>query len=46
LLAQLKEAKDWEVTGQPVWARYNPPFVPSWFRTNEILVPVKRLGGN
>jgi len=46
LLAQLKEAKDWEVTGEPVWARYNPPFVPAWFRTNEILVPVTRSAGD
>ncbi len=28
------------VTGDPVWARYNPPFTPWFLRRNEILVPV------
>ena len=28
------------VTGAPVWARYNPPFMPSFFRRNEILIPI------
>lgn len=28
------------VTGEPVWARYNPPFMPWFLRRNEILVPV------
>ncbi len=27
--------------GDPVWARYNAPFVPWFMRRNEILVPVK-----
>jgi len=27
--------------GAPVVARYNPPFVPSFFRRNEVLVPVE-----
>jgi len=26
--------------GEPVWARYNPPFTPWFLRTNEILVEV------
>lgn len=26
--------------GEPVWARYNPPFTPWFLRRNEILVPV------
>lgn len=29
------------VTGKPEWARYNAPFTPSFFRRNEILLPVK-----
>jgi hypothetical protein len=29
------------VVGTPVVARYNPPFVPSFFRHNEILIPVE-----
>ncbi len=28
------------VQGEPIWARYNPPFMPWLFRRNEILVPV------
>ena len=29
-----------EITGEPVWARYNPPFTPWFLRRNEILIPV------
>jgi hypothetical protein len=28
------------VVGEPVWARYDPPFMPWFMRRNEILVPV------
>lgn len=28
------------VSGEPIWARYNAPFVPWFMRRNEILVPV------
>ena len=28
------------IAGDPVWARYNPPFAPWFLRRNEILVPV------
>ena len=28
------------IVGEPVWARYNPPFTPWFFRRNEILIPV------
>jgi hypothetical protein len=28
--------------GEPVWARYDPPFMPWFFRRNEILIPVSR----
>jgi len=28
------------VTGEPVWARYNPPFALWFMRRNEILIPV------
>jgi hypothetical protein len=31
----------WEVIGAPVWARYNPPFMPWFLRRNEILMPVR-----
>ena len=29
-----------EAEGVPVWARYDPPFMPWFWRTNEILVPL------
>jgi hypothetical protein len=28
------------VGGEPVWARYNPPFTPWFMRRNEILIPI------
>jgi len=33
-------AKGLTVAGDPVWARYNPPFTPWFLRRNEILIPV------
>ncbi len=29
------------VTGEPIWARYNPPFMPWFLRRNEILIPIE-----
>ena len=29
-------------SGDPVWARYNAPFTPWFFRRNEILIPVAK----
>ena len=29
--------------GEPVWARYNPPFTPWFMRRNEVLIPVERV---
>jgi effector-binding domain-containing protein len=29
--------------GEPVWARYNPPFMPWFLRRNEILIPVEKM---
>lgn len=26
--------------GEPIWARYNPPYVPWFLRRNEVLIPV------
>jgi effector-binding domain-containing protein len=42
-LARLMEwmaAENLEASGEPVWARYNAPFVPWFMRRNEILVPI------
>lgn len=41
----LAKLRDWMksngliASGEPVWARYNPPFTPWFLRRNEILVP-------
>ena len=40
LLQEWIKARNLEVTGEPVWARYNAPFTPWFMRRNEILVPV------
>ena len=33
-------ANNLKVIGDPVWARYNPPFTPWFLRRNEILIPI------
>ncbi|MBQ0713038.1 MAG: heme-binding protein [Porticoccus sp.] len=35
------EKQHLSVVGDPIWARYNPPFMPWFLRRNEILVPVE-----
>lgn len=35
------DGNGWEMAGEPVWARYNPPFMPWFLRRNEILIPVQ-----
>lgn len=43
-----KELEDWvkkerlEIVGEPILARYNAPFVPSFLRRNEILIELKQ----
>jgi hypothetical protein len=34
------EKNGFRMMGEPVWARYNPPFTPWFLRRNEILIPV------
>lgn len=29
-------------TGSPVWARYDPPFMPWFLRRNEVLIPIEK----
>jgi hypothetical protein len=46
-LEQLRAAMAREhltATGEPVWARYDPPFMPWFLRRNEILIPVGQPG--
>ncbi len=35
-----------EVAGDPILARYNPPFMPAFLRRNEVLIPVHRPTGH
>jgi len=42
LRAAIDAMPDWEAAGEPVWARYDPPIMPSFFRTNEVLIPVRQ----
>jgi len=45
--AHEQELRDWiagrglEPVGEPVWARYDPPFMPWFLRRNEILIEVR-----
>jgi SOUL heme-binding protein len=44
-LAELRavlQTRGLAVAGEPVIARYNPPFMPTFLRRNEVLVPVRR----
>ena len=44
----LKKLESWidtqsfKVTGEPIWARYNPPYTLWFMRRNEILIPIKQ----
>jgi effector-binding domain-containing protein len=40
LLREWIDAEKLEVTGEPIWARYNAPFIPWFLRRNEILIPI------
>lgn len=40
ILLKALEQNQWNVAGQPVWARYDDPFTPWFLRRNEILIPV------
>ena len=40
MLEEWTQDKGLTIVGDPVWARYNPPFTPWFLRRNEILIPV------
>jgi hypothetical protein len=40
-LQALMRQKDLEPAGVPIFARYNPPFMPWFLRRNEVLIPVE-----
>jgi hypothetical protein len=39
-LKELIRQKGLKIVGEPVFARYNPPFMPWFLRRNEVLIPV------
>ena len=41
-LREFIDKKGLQVVGEPVWARYNPPFMPWFLRRNEVMIPVAR----
>lgn len=40
-LQALMRHKGLEAAGEPIFARYNPPFMPWFLRRNEVLIPVE-----
>ena len=40
-LQALMKQRDLEPAGEPIFARYNPPFMPWFLRRNEVLIPVE-----
>lgn len=40
LLQWIDQSRTWQQHGPASWARYNPPIVPSFMRTNEVAVEV------
>lgn len=40
------EKNGYRIDGEPVWARYNPPFMPWFLRRNEVLIPVTMTANN
>jgi len=41
-LKELIRQQGLKIVGEPVFARYNPPFMPWFLRRNEVLIPVAR----
>lgn len=39
-LREFIKEKGLKIVGEPLWARYNPPFMPWFLRRNEVMIPV------
>jgi hypothetical protein len=42
-LKEIIRQKGLKIVGEPIFARYNPPFMPWFLRRNEVLIPVVSL---
>jgi len=42
LLEEYIQKRGLTKTGEPVWARYDPPFMPWFLRRNEVLIPIEK----
>jgi len=42
-LKELIRQRGLKIEGEPVFARYNPPFMPWFLRRNEVLIPVGQV---
>ncbi|MBT3425751.1 MAG: heme-binding protein [Gammaproteobacteria bacterium] len=40
LLSLLENVSTWRIAGEPTWARYDPPFMPGFMRSNEVAIEV------
>ena len=43
-LRQVMAEAGWQESGEPRWARFDPPWKPPFARRNEIVIPVRRPG--
>jgi hypothetical protein len=43
LLEEFIEKRALIKAGEPVWARYDPPFMPWFLRRNEVLIPIENF---
>jgi hypothetical protein len=41
-LLEWVQKRGWKMLGHPVWARYDPPFMPWFMRRNEVLIAVEQ----
>jgi hypothetical protein len=43
LLQEYIQKRGLTTAGEPVWARYDPPFMPWFLRRNEVLIPLEKF---
>jgi len=43
LLEEYIQKRGLTKTGEPIWARYDPPFMPWFLRRNEVLIPIEKF---